>query len=107
MGALSKLEIANTLTDNPNLLLNKRDAKEVVENFFEEIAKELAKPGDVTIKIAKWGNYCTIKKNPRPGRNPKTGEEVTITPRRVVSFRAGQKLKETISGEVTTLTHDE
>ena len=45
------------------------------------------------VKISGFGNFILRDKNERPGRNPKTGEDVTISPRRVVTFRAGQKLK--------------
>tara|TARA_X000000368_G_scaffold394149_1_gene360454 strand:- start:1644 stop:1940 length:297 start_codon:yes stop_codon:yes gene_type:complete len=87
--ALTKAEIADTLYEE--LGLNKREAKEFVEIFFNEISETLISGLDV--KISGFGNFILRDKKERPGRNPKTGEDVTISPRRVVTFRAGQKLK--------------
>ena len=87
--ALTKADIAETLYDE--LGLNKREAKEFVEIFFNEIYSILVSGLDV--KISGFGNFILRDKKERPGRNPKTGEDVKISPRRVVTFRAGQKLK--------------
>jgi len=80
--------------------LNKREAKEVVELFFEEISRSLE--DNVQVKLSGFGNFELKEKKERPGRNPKTGEDVPISARRVVTFHAGQKLKarvEVYSGE--------
>ncbi|EDY87517.1 integration host factor, alpha subunit [gamma proteobacterium HTCC5015] len=71
--------------------LNKREAKELVELFFDEIREALAEGEDV--KLSGFGNFTLREKSQRPGRNPKTGEEIPISARRVVTFRPGQKLK--------------
>ena len=71
--------------------LNKREAKEIVEMFFEEIRTALEAGNQV--KLSGFGNFDLRDKNQRPGRNPKTGEEIPISARRVVTFRPGQKLK--------------
>ena len=71
--------------------LNKREAKEIVEAFFEEI--RLSLESNQSVKISGFGNFDLRDKNERPGRNPKTGEEIPISARRVVTFRPGQKLK--------------
>jgi integration host factor subunit alpha len=71
--------------------LNKREAKDMVEAFFEEIRTSL-EAGD-SVKLSGFGNFELRKKSERPGRNPKTGEEIPITARRVVTFHASQKLK--------------
>ncbi|NRB42992.1 MAG: integration host factor subunit alpha [Pseudomonadales bacterium] len=71
--------------------LNKREAKEIVEAFFEEIRTSLET--NEQVKISGFGNFDLRDKNQRPGRNPKTGEEITISARRVVTIRPGQKLK--------------
>ncbi len=71
--------------------LNKREAKELIECFFEQIKKSLEDGND--IKLSGFGNFILRNKAPRPGRNPKTGEEVTISERRVVTFKSGLKLK--------------
>jgi integration host factor subunit alpha len=87
--ALTKADIAEKLFDD--LGLNKREAKEIVELFFEEIKSSLESGEQV--KISGFGKFELRDKSARPGRNPKTGEEIPITPRRVVTFRTGQKLK--------------
>lgn len=71
--------------------LNKREAKELVESFFEEVRLALEEGNDV--KLSGFGNFILRTKGERPGRNPKTGEDVPISARRVVTFRPGQKLK--------------
>ncbi|AHK78939.1 MULTISPECIES: integration host factor subunit alpha [Ectothiorhodospira] len=87
--ALTKAEMAEQLFDE--LGLNKREAKELVELFFEEVRTALERGEQV--KLSGFGNFTLRDKNQRPGRNPKTGEEIPISARRVVTFRPGQKLK--------------
>ena len=87
--ALTKAVMAEKLFEE--LGLNKREAKEMVESFFEEVRTALADGSQV--KLSGFGNFDLRDKNERPGRNPKTGEEIPITARRVVTFRPGQKLK--------------
>ncbi len=89
MGALTKSEMAERLFEE--LGLNKREAKEIVELFFEEIRACLE--GNEQVKLSGFGNFDLRDKSQRPGRNPKTGEEIPISARRVVTFRPGQKLK--------------
>ncbi len=71
--------------------LNKREARELVDSFFEDLRTALASGEQV--KLSGFGNFDLRDKNQRPGRNPKTGEEIPISARRVVTFRPGQKLK--------------
>jgi integration host factor subunit alpha len=87
--ALTKADFAERLYEE--LGLNKREAKEMVELFFEEIKGSLSQGEQV--KLSGFGKFELRDKNSRPGRNPKTGEEIPITARRVVTFRSGQKLK--------------
>ncbi|MGD0958879.1 MAG: integration host factor subunit alpha [Methylomonas sp.] len=89
MVALTKADIAEKLFED--LGLNKREAKEIVELFFDEIKSSLESGEQV--KLSGFGKFELRDKTGRPGRNPKTGEEIPITPRRVVTFRTGQKLK--------------
>jgi integration host factor subunit alpha len=89
MGALTKADMAEMLYQE--LGLNKREAKELVEMFFEEIRASLENGRQV--KLSGFGNFDLRDKKQRPGRNPKTGEEIPISARRVVTFRPGQKLK--------------
>ena len=92
--ALTKADLAEQLFEE--LGLNKREAKELVENFFEEIRGALEEGRQV--KLSGFGNFDLREKKQRPGRNPKTGEEIPISPRRVVTFRPGQKLKARVEG---------
>jgi integration host factor subunit alpha len=86
---LTKAELADLLFEKVGL--NKREAKDMVESFFEEIRISLEKGEGV--KLSGFGNFELRDKPERPGRNPKTGEEIPITARRVVTFHASQKLK--------------
>ncbi len=92
MGALTKAEMAEHLFEE--LGLNKREAKELVDVFFEEI--RLALEHGQPVKLSGFGNFDLREKRQRPGRNPKTGEEIPITARRVVTFKAGQKLRQRV-----------
>jgi len=90
--ALTKATMAEMLFDE--LGLNKREAKEFVDQFFEEVRTALEAGHDV--KLSGFGNFVLRNKSERPGRNPKTGEEIPIKARRVVTFRPGQKLKQRV-----------
>lgn len=87
---LTKAELADILVEKVNNI-SKNNAKEIVELFFEEIRATLERGEE--IKISGFGNFQLRDKPQRPGRNPKTGKEVPITARRVVTFHASQKLK--------------
>ena len=78
---LTKAELADLLFER--LGLNKREAKDMVEAFFELVHETLVSGQDV--KLSGFGNFDLRRKNQRPGRNPKTGEEIPITARRVSS----------------------
>ena len=95
---LTKADFAGSLFEE--LGIDKREAKALVELFFEEIKDSLeqGKP----VKISGFGNFELHDKTSRPGRNPKTGEEVPICARRVVTFRSGQKLKARVDSSVGT-----
>jgi len=92
MGALTKADLAERLFED--LGLNKSEAKEMVELFFEEM--RLSLETNEPVKLSGFGNFELRNKGERPGRNPKTGEEIPITARRVVTFKAGQKLKQRV-----------
>ncbi|GED43818.1 integration host factor subunit alpha [Cobetia marina] len=89
MGALTKAELAEHL--HAELGMSKREAKSMVEVFFDEIRGCLRE--NEQVKLSGFGNFDLRDKRERPGRNPKTGEEIPISARRVVTFRPGQKLK--------------
>lgn len=94
---LTKAELAATLFERVGL--NKREAKDMVETFFDEIRGALENGG--CVKLSGFGNFQLRDKPQRPGRNPKTGEEIPISARRVVTFHASQKLKAQIEGTET------
>lgn len=89
MNALSKAKMAETLCDDLKLI--KPEAKELVENLFEELRHALEHGEHV--KLSGFGNFILRNKPQRPGRNPKTGEEIPVVARRVVTFKPGLKLK--------------
>jgi integration host factor subunit alpha len=94
--SLTKAEIANRLFDEVGL--NKREAKEFVDAYFETIRAAL-EDGE-NVKLSGFGNFQLRDKKERPGRNPKTGEEIPISARRVVTFRPGQKLRARVEAYV-------
>ena len=91
---LTKAELAELLFEQVGL--NKREAKDMVETFFDEIRDALER-GE-SVKLSGFGNFQLRDKPQRPGRNPKTGEEIPISARRVVTFHASQKLKTMVDG---------
>jgi integration host factor subunit alpha len=90
--ALTKAQLAELLFEQ--IGLNKREAKDMVDAFFDLVSNSLVDGDDV--KITGFGNFQIRTKSPRPGRNPRTGEAIPIAARRVVTFHASQKLKEQI-----------
>lgn len=93
---LTKAELAEMLFDQVGL--NKREAKDMVETFFDEIRGSLE--NGQSVKLSGFGNFQLRDKPQRPGRNPKTGEEIPISARRVVTFHASQKLKDQIDDAI-------
>ena len=91
---LTKAELAELLFER--LGLNKRESKDMVEDFFEFIQASLERGEDV--KLSGFGNFQVRRKAPRPGRNPRTGESIPIGARNVVTFHASHKLKAVVQG---------
>ncbi|MEE9452723.1 MAG: integration host factor subunit alpha [Gammaproteobacteria bacterium] len=92
MAALTKAKIAEHLF--LKLALNKRKAKQLIEVLFEEIKAALENGHHV--RLSGFGNFQLRDKSERPGRNPKTGEQIPVSARRVVTFHPGQKLREKV-----------
>lgn len=111
MATLTKADLAKHLDDE--IGLTNREAKEIVELFFQYISDALINGKQV--KISGFGNFTLHDKRERPGRNPRTGEEVPVTARRVVTFHTGQKLKarvekyagKEVHGQTTTTVEQE
>ncbi|MFQ5509459.1 MAG: integration host factor subunit alpha [Leptospirillia bacterium] len=91
---MRKADIANVLYERHGI--PKREAVEIVELILDEIKDTLARGEEV--KIAGFGNFTVRSKNERKGRNPKTGEEIGISPRKVVTFRASPVFKQSVIG---------
>ena len=94
--ALTKAHLSDLLFDQ--IGLNKRESKDMVDAFFELVSGCLVDGADV--KITGFGNFHIRTKAPRPGRNPRTGEDIPIDARRVVTFHASHKLKEQIQDDL-------
>jgi integration host factor subunit alpha len=89
---LTKAELTDNLSNK--LGLSKPEAKQFIDLLFEELRLSLSQGKEV--KLSGFGNFAVRDKNSRPGRNPRTGKEVEVTARRVVTFHPGQRLKESI-----------
>lgn len=92
---LTKAEMSKFLFKN--IKISKKDSKELVELFFEELRKSLE--NGEKVKLSGFGNFDLRFKKQRPGRNPKTGKEIPITARRVVTFCLGEKLKHRLKNQ--------
>ncbi|WP_083749032.1 integration host factor subunit alpha [Pelomonas sp. KK5] len=92
---LTKADLAELLFDK--LGLNKRESKDMVEAYFDIVHSTLVRGDDV--KLSGFGNFNIRRKAPRPGRNPRTGEEIPIKARNVVTFHASHKLKGQVQGD--------
>ncbi|QWD91600.1 integration host factor subunit alpha [Polynucleobacter sp. MWH-Braz-FAM2G] len=89
---VTKNELSEALFDQVGL--NKREAKDMIDAFFDRIGESLE--AGVEVKISGFGNFQLRNKSARPGRNPKTGQMIPIAARRVVTFHASQKLKDVV-----------
>jgi len=89
VATVTKAELTGLL--NEKVGLNRQESRDMVQAFFEEIVAAL-EAGD-SVKLAGFGNFTLRDKPPRPGRNPKTGEVIPVTARRVTTFHASVKLR--------------
>ncbi len=96
--SLTKADLAERLYEE--LGFNKREAKELVDTFFDSVRAALE--NNESVKLSGFGNFDLRDKRQRPGRNPKTGEEIPISARRVVTFKPGQKLRERVEAYAGT-----
>jgi len=92
---VKKADIANELYEK--IGISKKEAQDIVELVLSTL-KESLKNGE-TVKIAGFGNFIVRSKRERKGRNPKTGEEIGISPRKVVTFRPSHLFKEYVNGQ--------
>jgi integration host factor subunit alpha len=101
--ALTKADMAESLFNE--LGLNKWESRKLIDSYFEELTASLAVGENV--RLSGFGNFDLRDKNARPGRNPKTGEEIPITARRVVTFRPGKILKARVQAYAGTGNNNE
>ena len=74
--------------------VSRNDVERLVDEFFVMISSSLESGG--VVRLSGFGNFLLLDKKQRPGRNPKTGEVIPVSERRVVTFRPGNKLKDTV-----------
>lgn len=92
---MTKAEIAKIVHERVGL--SKKESAQIVDSVLDTVRQSLEKGEDV--KISGFGHFMVRSKRARRGRNPKTGEEITITPRKVVTFRASHLMKMRMTGE--------
>ncbi len=95
VGTLTRADLAETI--NRKMGLSRAESLEIVESILAKMCGALSDGENV--KVSGFGSFVLRDKKERVGRNPKTGVEVPITPRRVLTFRASQLLKDRISKE--------
>lgn len=93
--ALTKADLVERVYER--IRCSKKEATDMVESVFE-IIKGRLEHGE-KVKISGFGNFVVAEKHPRRGRNPQTGEEIVISGRRVMTFKASQVLKATMNDD--------
>jgi integration host factor subunit alpha len=91
---VTRSELAEAVTEATTLA--RGEAKQIVDEVIDEISNALLNDG--VVKLTKFGVFSVRLEPERMGRNPKTGEEVLITPRRIIAFKSAAGLKRTING---------
>jgi len=92
---LTKIQIVESIQNQTGFPKNK--SSEIVETLLEIIKRTLASGEDVL--VSGFGKFCVKEKRERKGRNPATGEDLMLEPRKVVTFRCSGKLRETVNGQ--------
>lgn len=90
---LTKTEMIKSIQNQFGLSQNK--STDIFDSFLEIIKASLENGEDVM--ISGFGKFCVNEKNERKGRNPQTGESITLAPRKVVTFRCSRKLKDSVN----------
>jgi len=91
----TKIQIAESIQNQTSFSRNK--SSEILETLLEIIKRTLASGEDVL--VSGFGKFCVKEKKERKGRNPATGEDLMLEPRKVVTFRCSGKLRETVNGQ--------
>lgn len=92
---LTKAQIIDNIQDQ--LRFSKKETTDIVENLLEIMKRTMEKGNDVL--ISGFGKFCVKEKKERRGRNPATGDDMMLAPRRVVTFKCSGKLREKVNGE--------
>ena len=95
MKTITRADVAETIYEE--IGLSRKDSGDILDMIIDEIKADLVKGNDV--KLSSFGTLALRKKNPRVGRNPKTGVEAEISARTVISFKPSQNLRKTINGQ--------
>ena len=93
MKTITRADVAETIYEEVGL--SRKDSGDILDMIIDEIKTELVKGNDV--KLSSFGTMALRKKNPRVGRNPKTGVEAEISARTVISFKPSQNLRKAIN----------
>ena len=95
---MTKADIVETIYERVGF--SKKESAELVETVFDVIKDALV--GGEKVKFSGFGNFIVREKKARIGRNPQTGEEITISARRVLTFKPSQVLKNILNGQPVT-----
>ena len=95
MKTITRADVAETIYEE--IGLSRKDSGDILDMIIDEIKADLVKGNDV--KLSSFGTFALRTKNPRKGRNPKTGVEAEISARTVISFKPSQNLRKTINGQ--------
>lgn len=92
MKTITRADVAETIYEE--IGLSRKDSTDILDMILDEIVKELSNGNDV--KLSSFGTF-SLRQKERSGRNPKTGVEAIISPRKVISFKPSQTMRKTIN----------
>ncbi len=93
MKTITRADVAETIYEEVGL--SRKDSNDILDMILDEMVQELSKGNDV--KLSSFGTFSLRDKKARAGRNPKTGVDAVISPRRVISFKPSQAMRKTIN----------
>ena len=93
MKTITRADVAETIYEE--IGLSRKDSTDILDMILDEIVKELSNGNDV--KLSSFGTFSLRQKKERSGRNPKTGVEAIISPRKVISFKPSPTMRKTIN----------
>lgn len=93
MKTITRADVAETIYEE--IGLSRKDSNDILDMILDEITQELVQGNDV--KLSSFGTFSLRDKKARTGRNPKTGVDAVITPRRVISFKPSQTMRKEIN----------